>query len=129
VGASDSPVHHRTVKPTVAATGPVAHRTVRCDLVTVGEVHVSPADRATGRWRGRGWLTRQSGAHRTVRLIITATPSAFPESGSPSAPAWAPDTVQCTPNSPVHRMLVQVCLSLAKLLQFDFSHFEKFPST
>jgi hypothetical protein len=39
---------------------PVAHRTVPCDLVTVGEVHVF-ADRAVDRWRGRNWLTRQSG--------------------------------------------------------------------
>jgi hypothetical protein len=49
------------VKPTVAATDRVAHRTVRCALVTVGEVHVSPANRATDRWLG-AWL-----AHRTVR--------------------------------------------------------------
>jgi hypothetical protein len=76
VGAPDSPVHHRTVtvrdflpvlaKPTVAATTLVAHRTV-CALVTIGEVHASPADCAADCWRGRGWLTGQSGAHRTVR--------------------------------------------------------------
>jgi hypothetical protein len=41
-------------KPTVVATALVAHRTIRCDLLTVAEVHVSPADRATDRWRGRG---------------------------------------------------------------------------
>jgi hypothetical protein len=29
----------------------------------------------------------------------------------------------------VHRMLVQVWLNLAKLLQFNFSRFEKIPST
>jgi hypothetical protein len=47
-------------RPTVEDQGAVgapdmsgAHRTVRCPLPTVG-----PADR---------WLTRQSGAHRTVR--------------------------------------------------------------
>jgi hypothetical protein len=39
----------------------VAHRIVRCDLLTVGEVHVSPADRAADRWSGRGWHTGQSG--------------------------------------------------------------------
>jgi hypothetical protein len=40
-------------KPTVAATALVAHRTVRCDLPTVGEVHMSPAGRATDRWSER----------------------------------------------------------------------------
>jgi hypothetical protein len=46
----------------------------------------------------------------------------FPESGQfTGAPAWSPD-------SPVHRRLVHVWLSLAKLLQFDFSPFEKFSS-
>jgi hypothetical protein len=70
VSASDSPVHHRTVSnarfpsfsgeadhyshdPRGILNSPVAHRTVRCDLLTVGEVHVSPADRAADRWRGR----------------------------------------------------------------------------
>jgi hypothetical protein len=60
----------------------VAHRTVQCNLVTVGEVHVSPTDRAANRWRGRGWLTRQSGAHRIVWWIIATTHSAFPRATS-----------------------------------------------
>jgi hypothetical protein len=47
-------------KPTVAATTPVAHQTVRCGLPTVGEVHASPADCTTDRWRGHDWLTGQS---------------------------------------------------------------------
>jgi hypothetical protein len=33
------------------------------------------------------------------------------------------------PDSPVHRRLVQVWLPYAKLLQLNFSHFEKFPGT
>jgi hypothetical protein len=36
-------------KPTGAAT----HLTVRCDLLTIGEVHVSPADGAADHWHGR----------------------------------------------------------------------------
>jgi hypothetical protein len=40
-------------KPIVDPLVPLAHRTVRCGLVTVGSVHVSPADRAADRWRGR----------------------------------------------------------------------------
>jgi hypothetical protein len=46
---------------------PVALRTVWCGLVTVGEVHASPIDCVAEHWRGRRWLTGQSGAHRTVR--------------------------------------------------------------
>jgi hypothetical protein len=34
-----------------------------------------------------------------------------------------------TGHCPVHRNLVQVWLDLAKLIQSDFSHFEKVPST
>jgi hypothetical protein len=37
------------------------HRTVRCDQPTVGAGHTSPADCAADRWRGRLWLTGQSG--------------------------------------------------------------------
>jgi hypothetical protein len=39
------------------------------------------------------------------------------------------DTVRCAPDSLVHHKLVQVWLPLAKLLQLNFSRFEKFPST
>jgi hypothetical protein len=52
---------------TIAAMAPMAHQTVRCGLVTVGAGHASPADYAVDRWRGRDWLTGQSGAHRKVR--------------------------------------------------------------
>jgi hypothetical protein len=48
-------------KPTIATTMPVAHRIVWCGLPTVGKVHTLPADCAANRWRGRGWLTGQSG--------------------------------------------------------------------
>jgi hypothetical protein len=41
------------VKPTVAPSAPLAHQTVWCDQVTVGSGHVSPADCAADRWRGR----------------------------------------------------------------------------
>jgi hypothetical protein len=85
-GAPDSPVHHRTLsgadllpylaKPTVGALEPLAHRTL-------------------------------SGAHRTVRCPLLAV-------GSATRRAWikrptigpatvgSPDTVQCTPDSPVN---------------------------
>jgi hypothetical protein len=39
----------------------VTHRIARCDLVTIGEVHVSLADRAADCWSGRGCHTGQSG--------------------------------------------------------------------
>jgi hypothetical protein len=86
VGAPDSPVHHRTLsnadffpylaKPTVGASEPLAHRTL-------------------------------SGAHRTVRCPLLAV-------GSATRRAWikrptvgpatvgSPDTVRCTPDSPVN---------------------------
>jgi hypothetical protein len=64
-------MHHRTVnsadflpflaKPTAAATTLVAHRTDRCDVLTVVEVHMLPADCVADRWHGHGWLTGQSG--------------------------------------------------------------------
>jgi hypothetical protein len=63
------------VKSTVEPSVPLAHRTVRCDQVTVGPGYASPADCAANRWRGRRWLTGQSGAHRTVRWIIATAPS------------------------------------------------------
>jgi hypothetical protein len=47
--------------PTVGPSIPLAHRTVRCDQLTVGAGHTSPADFAADRWRGRLWLTGQSG--------------------------------------------------------------------
>jgi hypothetical protein len=58
VGPSIS-LAHRTLSGT--------HRTVRCDQPTVGAGHTSPADCAADRWCGRLWLTRQSGAYRTVQ--------------------------------------------------------------
>jgi hypothetical protein len=70
--------------------------------------------------------------------LYPRSPQHFPESGLfAEAPAWASDSsvhhrlvqVQCTPDSSVHHGLMQVWLALAKLLQFNFSHFEKVPST
>jgi hypothetical protein len=55
---------HLTVEPSVPLahrTLSGAHRTVRCDQLTVGAGHTSPADCAVDRWRGRHWLTGQSG--------------------------------------------------------------------
>jgi hypothetical protein len=89
---------------------------------SLAEPHVT-TDRLVNRWSG------VSLAHRTVRWII-ATKQYFPESGLfVGAPALAPDTVWCTPDSLVHHRLVHVWLAWAKLFQFDFSHFEKVPST
>jgi hypothetical protein len=85
-GAPDSPVHHRTLsgadlfpylaKPTVGALEPLAHRTL-------------------------------SGAHRTVRCPLLAVGSATrrarikrPTVGP--ATVGSPDTVRCTPDSPVN---------------------------
>jgi hypothetical protein len=124
VGAPDSPVHHRTVnsvrfpsfsseadrcshQPRGTPDSPVVHQTVRCGLVTVGEVHVSPADCVADRWPGA------AGTSDSPVNYIRGTLSIF--SRAAWALAWAPD-------SPVHRRLVQV-------LQFDFSHFEKIAST
>jgi hypothetical protein len=85
-GAPDSPVHHRTLsgadffpylaKPTVGALEPLAHRTL-------------------------------SGAHRTVRCSLLAVGSATrrarikrPTVGP--ATVGSPNTVRCTPDSPVN---------------------------
>jgi hypothetical protein len=55
------------------------------------------ADHAADCWLGHGWLTGQSGAHRTVWWILVAASSAIPESSEFVAePAWAPDSVRCT---------------------------------
>jgi hypothetical protein len=119
------------VKPIVASLwshgtlgSPVADRTVRCSLVIVGRAHMAPVDHAIDRWLG-AWL-----AHRIVWWIIVVMPFYFPESDLfTGCSSLAPDTVRCTPYSPVHRRLVQVWLDLAKLLHWNFSQFEKFPST
>jgi hypothetical protein len=85
-GAPDSPMHHRTLfgadffpswaKPTVGTLEPLAHRTL-------------------------------SGAHRTVRCPLLAVGSATrrarikrPTVGP--ATVGSPDTVRCTPDSPVN---------------------------
>jgi hypothetical protein len=89
-GASDSPVHHRTLsgadffpslaKPTVGDSKSLAHRTVRCPLLTVGSATrraritrptVGPAD---------CWLTGQSGAPPDSPVIYSRTPPTKPES-------------------------------------------------
>jgi hypothetical protein len=41
----------------------------------------------------------------------------------------APNTVQCTPESPVLPRLAQFWLKLAKLLFTNFARLEEFPST
>jgi hypothetical protein len=103
---------------------------VRCSLVTVGSGHASPANRAADRWRERCWLTGQSGAHRTVWWILATMSSTIPESGGFVAePNKAPDTVRCTPDSPVQRRLVLVWLNLAKLLQSNLIWFDTAHST
>jgi hypothetical protein len=65
-------------KPTVEPLVPLAHqtlsgahRTVWCGLVTVGSGHASPADRAADRWRGRCWLTGQSGVPPDSPVIFS----------------------------------------------------------
>jgi hypothetical protein len=75
----------------------VAYRTVWCYLLTVGWATChSLIARSTVGW-ARGWHTGQSGAHRTVRWIITAAPSSFSrERPVRRTLVWAPDTVWCT---------------------------------
>jgi hypothetical protein len=113
-GASDSPVHHRTLsgadlfphlaKSTIAVLEPLAHRTlsgahrtVRCPLLTVGSATrhariprptVGPAD---------CWLTGQSGAPSDSPVIYSRTPLiASREQPVDSRRPGAPDTVRCT---------------------------------
>jgi hypothetical protein len=60
---------HPTIRPSVLLahrTMSGAYRTVRCDQPIVGTGHALPADCAANRWRGRLWLTGQSGAHQAV---------------------------------------------------------------
>jgi hypothetical protein len=141
MGTLDTPVHYRTMKSArfpsfFGEADRCSHRPRGTPNSPVAPSdhwlsHLSSADRAVKHWMG-AWL-----AHRTVWCtpdslvnFSRSTLSFFRRAAcSPSAPAWAPDTVWYTPDSPVHRRLVQVWLSLARLLQFDFSHFEKFPST
>jgi hypothetical protein len=147
VGTPYSQGYHRTVnsalspsffgeadrcQPLVHVTpkSPVAHRTVWCRLVTVGQTHVSSADCATDRWPGVRL------AHQIVRCTLDSLVNfscgaqGFPESSYfVGAPAWAPNTVRCIPDSSVYRRLLQVWLDLAKLLQYNFYRFEKIPST
>jgi hypothetical protein len=106
---------HWALDPLERRTLSDAHRTVRCGLVTVGFSHASPVDHAADRWCGRYWLIWQSGAHRTVRWILAAAPSAIPESSEFIAElAWAPDTIRFTPDSLMHRRLVQVLAVLSQ---------------
>jgi hypothetical protein len=95
--------------------------------VRPGDYWRSPCVARWSRGRPLAWARL---THQIVRWILAMMPSTFAESGQfAGVPAWAPDTVRCTSDSPVHRRLVQVWLALAKHLQFDFSHFEKVPST
>jgi hypothetical protein len=75
------------------------------------------------RWSRCRPLARALLAHRIVRWILATATSTIPESSKFVAePAWAPD-------NPVHCMLVQVWLDLAKLLQSNLIWFNKVPST
>jgi hypothetical protein len=114
-GASDCPVHHRTLsgadflpylaKPTVGSLGAVgAPDTVRCTPdspvppTSRWLSHVSRADHAADHW-----LTGQSGAHRTVRCTPdspvnfsrTSLITSREQQVRLSLPG-APDTVRCT---------------------------------
>jgi hypothetical protein len=98
------------------ATGPVAQQTVLCHLLTVG------------------WAT--------WRPLITRSTVGWARGGTPNSPVNYSRGAQCfswerpvcwgaslgTGHRPVHHRLVQVWLDLAKLLQFNFSLFEKIPS-
>jgi hypothetical protein len=113
-GASDSPVHHRTLsgadlfpilaQPTVEDLDPLAHRTlsgahrtVRCPHQAVGSAMrhariarptVGPADR---------WLTGQSGAPPDSLVIFSRTPpSSSRERPVDQRQPGTPDTVRCT---------------------------------
>jgi hypothetical protein len=110
---------------------PLAHRTVRCTpdspmnfshgaLYEFSRVTSSPA---------KHWA-RALMAHRTVRWFLAMSPSLIPESSDFDAePACAPDTVWCTPDSLVHRRLVQVWLDSAKLVHSILICFDTVPST
>jgi hypothetical protein len=106
------------------AMGHVAHWTVRCHLLTVGWAMCHPLIARLTVGCARGWHTRQSGVHRTVRWIIAAAPSVFSQERHVCQGASL-GTGHC----PVHRRLVQVWLDLAKRLQSDFSRFDKVLST
>jgi hypothetical protein len=106
-GAPDSPVHHRTLsgadffpilaQPTVEGLEPLAHwtlsgahRTVRCPLQTVG-----PATRHT-----RIAQPTVGSPDSPVNFSCTPPTNSRKRPFHQSQPG-APDTVQCTPDSPV----------------------------
>jgi hypothetical protein len=114
-------------KPTVEPSAPLAHRTARCGLVTVGSSHASPADRVADRWRGRCWLTGQSGA--PPDSSVNFSHDILGDSREQRVHRCASLSVRCTPDSPVHHRLVQVWLDLAKLLQFNLICFDMVTSS
>jgi hypothetical protein len=122
-GTPDNPVRtgHCTVHCPVPATSfacwsrpldssaPVAHRTVQCDWLSL-----TPSDllsfltASVPRQSTVGKDDHWSWAHRTVRWILAEECCVFPRAGySLGAPAWAPNTVRCKPDNPVHLRLVQ----------------------
>jgi hypothetical protein len=69
-------------------------------------------------------------AHRTVRWFLAMSPSPIPESSNFAVePTCTPDSVRCTPESLMHRRLVQVWLDSAKLLHSILICFDTVPST
>jgi hypothetical protein len=119
-------------KPTVEPLVPLAHRTVsgayrtvRCDQVTVGLGHVSPVDRATDRWSGAPL------AHRTVRCTPDSPVNfsrdalvEFPRARSlSSGPAWASDTVWCTPGWCISACLAELMPNFSNPISFDLTRF------
>jgi hypothetical protein len=100
---------------------PVAHQTVRYRLVTVGRAHIAPANPAVDRWPGARlalWTAPDSLVNYSRGALAFSQERPIHRMHQPS-----------TGHRPVYRRLVQVWLPLAKLLQLNFSHFEKFPST
>jgi hypothetical protein len=65
------------LKPTITAMVLMAHWIVRCGLPTIREVHASPADCATDRWRGCDWLTGQSGGTPDSPVIYSRDALSF----------------------------------------------------
>jgi hypothetical protein len=131
-GASDSPVHHRTLsgadsfpilaQPTVDDLEPLAHRTVRCPLLTVGLAtrHARIARPTIG--LADRWLTGQSGAPPDSPVIFSRTSPSRPESRQfTRRQPGAPDTVRCTTGQSGAPRLSRVLAARAKSFPFVFS--------
>jgi hypothetical protein len=104
--------------------------TVRCTPNSL----VWPNDRwlwpLVARWSRCRPLARALLAHRTVRWILSIAPSAISESNKfISQPAWASDTVQCTPDSSVHEQLVLHWLFQLYSFRFFWTWLNRVPGT